>query len=134
MPAARNQEVTVRRPLAKRRPTSSPGRRAAERLCSQWASAAKALVRNGGKCENGMAGSLTRDSLRQSHRGQGVGLCPPPRAIHCSVPPSALPLFTTYVGGKSLTSLRKVQSEGVPADLRGGQVRHGSPADQRPGG
>src|SRR6266403_5920305 len=59
MPAARNQEVTVRRPLAKRRPSSGRGRRLAERWCSQEARAVEALVRKGGRCENGMVGSWT---------------------------------------------------------------------------
>src|SRR3954454_23438653 len=82
MPAARNQEVTVRRPVAKRMPTSSRGRRAAERLCSHRARAAKALVRKGGRWENGMAGSLTRDPLSKGHRVQGAGLRPPTGASH----------------------------------------------------
>jgi len=55
---ARNQEVTVRRPLAKRTPTNNRGRRRAERLCNQEASQEKVLVSNGGGCDNGMAGSL----------------------------------------------------------------------------
>src|SRR5919202_5904965 len=77
MPPARNQEVTVRRPLAKRMPQISRGRRAAERLCSQWARPTKALARNGGRCENGMVGSWTRDSLHKGHRVQRAGVRPP---------------------------------------------------------
>src|SRR5262245_25064981 len=57
MPAARNQEVAVRRPWAKRMPLSSRGRRAAVRRSSQAANAAKTRDKEGGKCENGMAGS-----------------------------------------------------------------------------
>src|SRR5437763_12583605 len=86
MPAARNQEVTVRRPLAKRMPPSSRGRRAAERLCSQWARSRKALVRKAGRCENGMAGSLVRDAVGKRHRVQGAGLCPPTADVHYGSP------------------------------------------------
>src|SRR5205807_9737245 len=57
MPEARNQEVTVRRPRAKRMPLSSRGRRAALRGSREWAGGAKALVRRAGRCDNGMAGS-----------------------------------------------------------------------------
>src|SRR6476659_2177663 len=62
MPPARNQEVTVRRPLAKRSPHSSRGKRQAVRRSSQQAKAAKALVKNGGRCEKDRAGSWTEDS------------------------------------------------------------------------
>src|SRR5215831_14897694 len=93
MPAARNQEVTVRRPLANRAPQSSSGRRAAELLCSQWASCEKALVRKGGRCENGMAGSLTRDPVSKGHRVRGAGPFPATRAIHYPMPHHLLPLL-----------------------------------------
>src|SRR5205823_9861281 len=56
MPAGRNQEVTVRRPEAKRMPASSRGKRAAVRRSSQAAKWAKARDNQAGKCENGMAG------------------------------------------------------------------------------
>src|SRR6266404_1033623 len=84
MPAARNQEVTVRRPLAKRMPTRIRGRRAAERLCSQWARLEKTLVRNGGRCENAMTGSLTGDSLSKGHPVQGAGFRPATCVVHYS--------------------------------------------------
>src|SRR5262245_33948332 len=58
MPAARNQEVTVRRPLAKRAPTRSSGRRAAERRSSQWARPRKALATKAGRCDNDMGRPL----------------------------------------------------------------------------
>src|SRR5215470_18823704 len=74
MPAARNQAVTVRRPLAKRMPVSSSGSRAAERRCSQWARARKALLSEAGREENDMAGSWTRDALCMGHRVRGAGL------------------------------------------------------------
>jgi hypothetical protein len=60
MPAARNQEVTVRRPEAKSIPSISRGRRAAERRSSHWASREKALASEAGRCDNVMAGSLER--------------------------------------------------------------------------
>src|SRR6516225_7711436 len=63
MPAARNQDVTVRRPLAKRIPYSNKGRRTALRRSSQWAKSRKALATKAGRGNNGMAGSLTRVSL-----------------------------------------------------------------------
>src|SRR3954447_10494833 len=78
MPQARNQAVTVRRPLAKRTPVSRTGSRAAEELCSHLAISAKALVRKGGRFENGKVGSLARDFVSKSHRVQGAGLRPPP--------------------------------------------------------
>src|SRR5947209_10261435 len=107
MPAARNQEVTVRRPLAKRMPASSRGRRAAERLCSQWARSRKALVRDGGRWENGMAGSLTRDSLSKGHRVRGAGLCPPTAAVQYGSP------------GKHLNSYYGLFRRRVSIGLRG---------------
>src|SRR5437764_3334486 len=76
MPAARNQEVTVRRPLANRMPANSRGRRAALRRSSQWARAAKALVKNGGRYDNSMAGSsATRCGLATVivRRGPALG-------------------------------------------------------------
>src|SRR5580693_3902355 len=76
MPAARNQAVQVRRPLAKRIPSSSRGRRAALRRSSQWARRRKVVATKAGSRDNSMAGSLTRDSLSKSHRVQGAGLCP----------------------------------------------------------
>src|SRR5262245_15529103 len=100
MPTARNQEVTVRRPLAKRAPSSSRGRRAAERFCSQWARAAKALVRQGGRCENDMAGSWTRDALNQSHGVQGASVWPPPADLHASTPSRLLSPPAIFPGGK----------------------------------
>src|SRR5260370_41687554 len=73
MPAARNQEVTVRRPRAKRMPTSSSGRRGAERLCSQPAKSEKTVVSDGGRYENDITCSWTRGSLGKSHRGPRDG-------------------------------------------------------------
>jgi hypothetical protein len=60
MPAARNQEVTVRRPEAKRMPSRSTGRRARLRGSSHWAKEAKTLDNQVGRCEDDMAGSLAR--------------------------------------------------------------------------
>src|SRR6516225_6180313 len=100
MPAQRNQEVTVRRPWAKRIPYNSRGRRAAERFCSQWASWQKVLVSRAGKCDNGMVGSLTRDVLSKSHRVQGAGFCPPTRGIHDATPRQLLPPVTISSGGR----------------------------------
>src|SRR5262249_15901645 len=74
-------------------PYNSRGRRAAERLCSQLARAAKALVRNGGKCDHSMVGSLTRGSLSKGHRVQGAGSCPPTHGIHHSPHRQLLPLL-----------------------------------------
>src|SRR5262249_45052314 len=71
MPAARNQEVTARRPLAKRMPQSSRGRRAAGGPCSQGARSAKALVSEAGRWEDGTAGSWTRDPVVKGHRVGG---------------------------------------------------------------
>src|SRR5262245_22151695 len=110
MPAARNQEVTVRRPVAKRMPTSSRGRRAAERLCSQWARAEKALVRKGGRCENGMAGSLTRDPQGKGHRAKRAGLVPPTHAIHYSTLLWLLPLLRSLPGAEVLRFHAKCSS------------------------
>src|SRR5919197_2500819 len=92
MPAARNQEVTVRRPRAKRRPHSSRGKRAALRRSSQWASSRKTLASQAGKRDNGMVGSLTRDPVGKGYRVQGAGLWPPPRASHYAMPRHLLPL------------------------------------------
>src|SRR5262245_38746270 len=82
MPAARNHEVTVRRPLAKRMPVRMMGSLAAERFCSHLASSAKALVSKAGRCENGKVGSLARDFVSKSHRAQGAGIRPPTRDVH----------------------------------------------------
>src|SRR5665213_802840 len=60
MPAARNQDVTVRRREAKRMPSRSRGTRAAVRGSSQWAMWPKALATEVGRCDNAMAGSLVR--------------------------------------------------------------------------
>src|SRR3954451_10362233 len=98
MPEARNQEGTVRRPVAKRMPTSSRGRRAAEGLCSHRARAAKALVRKGGRWENGMAGSWTRDPLSKGHRVQGAGLRPPTGASHYSTAGTIAPSCDLFGG------------------------------------
>ena len=57
MPAARNQLVTVRRPLASSMPKSSSGSRAAERGSRQEASWAKAPDSRAGRWHNDMAGS-----------------------------------------------------------------------------
>src|SRR5437667_10487634 len=57
MPAARNQAVAVRRPLASKTPARSKGRRAAVRRSSQWAKAAKVRDNEAGSCENDIAGS-----------------------------------------------------------------------------
>src|SRR5271170_537577 len=65
MPAARNQEVTVRQPRAKRMPVSSTGSRAAVRLSSQWPRDAKTLVTKGGKYDNVMAGSSCHEAPTQ---------------------------------------------------------------------
>src|SRR5439155_17294641 len=97
MPQALNQEVTVRRPLAKRMPSSRRGTRAAERLSSQWAKAEKALVSKGGRCDNGgMAGSLTRWKVWQPHRVRGAGLRPP---LQPHPNASACPNITDQSGG-----------------------------------
>jgi hypothetical protein len=69
----------VRRPVAKRMPSSSRGRRRAERLCSQEARLVKVLVSNGGRCENGKVGSLTQGLLSKDHGVQGAGFCPTTR-------------------------------------------------------
>src|SRR5438128_1831565 len=98
MPPARNQEVTVRRPEAKRMPYSSTGRRAAEAACSQWASWKKALVSRGGRYNNDMVGSLTRGFLSKSHRVQGAGSCPPTCGIRYSTPTRLLPLIRSLLG------------------------------------
>src|SRR5581483_359138 len=61
MPQARNQEVTVRRPLAKRAPSSSRSSRGAERRSRGEARASSQEASWVGSCENGMAGpSLAR--------------------------------------------------------------------------
>src|SRR5215471_2664407 len=57
MPQARNQLVTVRRPLASRMPNSSSGRRTAERGSRHEASWAKAQDSRAGRWHNDMAGS-----------------------------------------------------------------------------
>src|SRR5262245_16977627 len=114
MPAARNQEVTVRRPWPKSRPYSSKGRRAAERFCSQWARAAKALATRGGRCENGMVGSLTRDSLSKGHRVQGAGFCPPSGDIHYSTPRGLLPPVAISSGGRMSKKFPESTDEGDP--------------------
>src|SRR5260370_15712890 len=93
MPAARNQEVTVRRPRAKRMPTSSSGRRGAERLCSQPDKSEKTVVSNGGRYENDIAGSWTRGSLDKSHRVQGAGVRPATCVVHYPVPLKNLPVL-----------------------------------------
>src|SRR5215468_10711611 len=77
MPAARSQEVTVRRPRANSRPHSSTGKRTAERLCSQRARLRKAVANSEGRCDDGMAGSSVRGGVGNRHRHQGAGLCPP---------------------------------------------------------
>src|SRR5262249_6748693 len=77
MPAARSQEVTVRRPRANSRPHSSTGKRTAERLCSQRARVREAVANSEGKGDDGMAGSSVRGGVGNRHRHQGAGLCPP---------------------------------------------------------
>src|SRR4051812_44754575 len=61
MPAARNQEVTVRRPFANSTPSSRVGRRAAEKACRKDARRSKALATEAGREENDTAGSRGDD-------------------------------------------------------------------------
>src|ERR1019366_9395557 len=58
MPAARNQEVTVRRSEAKSIPSKMRGPREALRGSSQWARSQKLLATEAGGCDNAMIGSL----------------------------------------------------------------------------
>src|SRR5471030_2990659 len=58
MPAARNQEVTVRRPLARRLPRRRNGKRRAERLSRVEPQAAKQADRKAGRWDNDIAVSL----------------------------------------------------------------------------
>src|SRR5271156_5777218 len=110
MPAARSHAVTVRRPVANRAPCSSRVRRGADRW-SRAATREEIQADNwAGRCENGMAGSLTRDWLTKGHRGQGAGLFPPTCVIHHTAVRRAevhleIPLF-----GFSPTVSRKVQT------------------------
>src|SRR5437588_10952452 len=91
MPAARNQEVTVRRPRANRAPHSRGSSRAAERrsrAVTRWANQADSTA---GRCENDMAGSLAgRGTVHTPHRVQGAGSCPPALGRHPSLPPREL--------------------------------------------
>src|ERR1700722_7707041 len=82
MPPARNHEVTVRRPLANNAPSRSKARRGDERLSRVEARAKIQADRSAFRCKNGMAGSLTRDSLYKGHGGQGASILPPTCAIH----------------------------------------------------
>src|SRR5262245_46423602 len=109
MPQALNQEVTVRRPQAKRMPQSNSGRREAERLSSQWARWAKMLVSQGGRCENGMAGSLGRRWIGYRHRLGGAGSRPPTRSSHVRNPPTELATCRITAQGALITRSRKVQ-------------------------
>src|SRR5579864_6988798 len=86
MPAARNQEVTVRQLRAKRTPASSKGSRAAVRLSSQWPRQAKTLVSRGGKYDNVMAGSLQGDLVNKGYPVRGAGLCPNTCLVHYFMP------------------------------------------------
>src|SRR5438132_3063628 len=79
MPAARNQAVAVRRPLANKRPASRTGRRTAVRRSSQWAKSAKRCDSEAGTCDNDMAGSSgARDKVTAVivHRGPAAGQLP----------------------------------------------------------
>src|ERR1019366_1395167 len=60
MPAARNQEVTVRRSEAKSMPSMMRGPREALRGSSQRARSQKILATEVGRCDNAMIGSLVR--------------------------------------------------------------------------
>src|SRR5262249_33411794 len=109
MPAARNQEVTVRRPWASSTPSSRTGTLAAERLSSQWPSSRKKLPTKAGRCDNAMAGSLTRGSLSKGHRVPGAGLRPP----SCSSNPHlGRPTWPAKTGSRS----RKVELDGDAGD------------------
>src|SRR5215211_2651819 len=61
MPAARNQEVTVRRPGASSAPSRSRGSRAPERRSSQCDRSKKALARKAGRCDKDMGRLLGFD-------------------------------------------------------------------------
>src|SRR5438270_9494291 len=86
MPPARSQEVTLRRPLANRAPTSSRFSRGAERLSRTELSAQIQADSRAGRCDNGMTGSLGRDPSTKGHRVQGASLRPPTRVIHYAIP------------------------------------------------
>src|SRR5665213_2314557 len=80
MPAARNQDVTVRLREAKRMPSISRGTRVALRGSSQWASWPKALATEVGRCDNAMAGSLVRWVIITPSSPRGRPSSTPPRS------------------------------------------------------
>src|SRR5665213_1333609 len=80
MPAARNQDVTVRLREAKRMPSISRGTRVALRGSSQWASWPKALATEVGRCDNDMAGSLVRWVIITPSSPRGRPSSTPPRS------------------------------------------------------
>src|ERR1700722_7370244 len=84
MPAARNQEETGGRPLANSAPKRSRDRCGAERLSSMEAREENQTDTWAGKYDNGMAGSLVRDSRNKDHRVQGAGIRPPTDHVHYS--------------------------------------------------
>src|SRR5437588_2958819 len=87
MPAGRNQLVTVRRPLAKRAPSSNRSRRGAERRSRAPVSSVSQADKVAGRCENSMAGSLAgRGTEHTPHRVRGAGSRPPARRSHASLP------------------------------------------------
>src|SRR6516162_7768279 len=90
MPAARSQEVTVRRPLANSAPSNNWARRGAERLSRTEAKTQNQADTWAGKYDNGMAGSLVRDPLGKGHRVQGASLRPPTHRVHYSIPAGKL--------------------------------------------
>jgi adenine-specific DNA-methyltransferase len=80
MPAARNQEVTVRRPRANKAPTISKASRGAERGSSTPTRQEIQEDNGAGSLENSMAGSFADDRiLVYPYRVRGAGNCPPDR-------------------------------------------------------
>src|SRR5215468_10394530 len=109
MPQARNQLVTVRRPLASRMPNSSSGRRTAERGSRHEASWAKAQDSRAGRWHNDMAGSS----------GARCGLVtvivrggPAPGHLHPDQPPPNLPHGKQGPLKSEIRKSRKVQMQG----------------------
>src|SRR5882724_5866066 len=92
MSAARNQEVTVRRPEAKSMPVRRMGTRAALRQSSQEPKRAKVLDNQSGRCEDDMAGPSVWASFPAVILAGGPALGHP-----CSPPASLLKLRTSLI-------------------------------------
>src|ERR1700690_1525250 len=100
MLAARNHEVTVRQPRAKRIPPSNRGNRAAVRLSSQWAREEKTLVSMGGKYDNVIAGSSWYENpVSKGCHAKGAGFRPATYTVYYSNEQIKLISCSVHSGG-----------------------------------